>query len=166
MAVWLRIQHDYTQEGGNYRKTITNRAADHATRHSAITSTPTVLEALKRALQELLGSDRWYGTMPMECMVMWIMVLNDGREETIVNEELIQAGGGNKKKEKERKRKSRKERKRMRKYADALRPWQSPISKPITTKSANITARTRMLRRTIRRRAMRLLPPELHRGND
>ena len=36
MAVWLRIQHDNTQEGENYRKTITNRAMDHATRHSAM----------------------------------------------------------------------------------------------------------------------------------
>jgi hypothetical protein len=46
-------------------KTITNRAADHDTRHSVITSTPTVLGALKRTLQELLGSDRWYGTMEL-----------------------------------------------------------------------------------------------------
>jgi hypothetical protein len=46
MTVWLRIQHDNTQEGENYRKTITNRAADHATRHSVITSTPTILGAL------------------------------------------------------------------------------------------------------------------------
>ena len=66
MAVWLRIQHDNTQEGGNYRKkTITNQAADHATRNSAITSSPTVFRALKRTLQELLGSVRWYGTMPI-----------------------------------------------------------------------------------------------------
>jgi hypothetical protein len=77
MAIWMRIQHDYTQEGGKYRKTITNLAADHATRHSAITSTPTVLGALKRTFQELLGSDRWYGTMPMECLVVWIIALHD-----------------------------------------------------------------------------------------
>ena len=90
MAVWLRIQHDGTQEGENYRKTITNRAMDHATRHSAITSTPTVLGALKRTLQELLGSDRWYGTMPIECLVVWIIALHDDREETAIQEELIQ----------------------------------------------------------------------------
>jgi hypothetical protein len=30
----------------------------------------TVLEAPKRTLQELLGSDRWYGTMPKECMLV------------------------------------------------------------------------------------------------
>ena len=80
MTVWLRIQHDNTQEGENYRKkTITNRAADHATRHSAITSTPTVLGALKRTLQELLGSDRWYGTMPIGYLVVWIIALHDDR---------------------------------------------------------------------------------------
>jgi hypothetical protein len=113
MAVWrLRIQHDCTQEGENYRKTIANRAADHATRHSVITSTPTVLEALKRTLQELLGSDRWYGTMPMECMVVWIIVLNDGREETIAK---VDTSG--KKRKKERK-KSERERKQTKERAE------------------------------------------------
>ena len=70
----------------------------------------------------------------------------------------------NKRKEKENKRKSRKERKRMRNYADALRPRQSPIAKPntkITTKTPNTTSRGMR----ILRRAIRPLPPALHRGH-
>ena len=63
---------------------------DQAKRHSAITSSLTVLEALQRALQELLGSVRWYGTMPIGYLVVWIIALYDDREETIANEELIQ----------------------------------------------------------------------------
>jgi hypothetical protein len=90
MTAWLRIQHDNTQEGRNYRKTITNRAMDQATRQSVITSSLTVLEALQMTLQELLGSVRWYGTMPIGYLVVLIIVLYDDREETIANEELIQ----------------------------------------------------------------------------
>ena len=63
---------------------------DQAKRHSAITSSLAVLEALQRTLQELLGSVRWYGTMPIGYLVVWIIALYDDREETIVNEELIQ----------------------------------------------------------------------------
>ena len=36
-------------------------------------SKPTLFKALKRALQEMLGIDRWYGTMPIVCMILWIM---------------------------------------------------------------------------------------------
>jgi hypothetical protein len=52
---------------------LKNRAMDHATRHSVITSSLTVLEALQRTLQELLGSVRWYGTMPIGYLVVWII---------------------------------------------------------------------------------------------
>jgi hypothetical protein len=142
MTAWLRIQHDNTQEGENYRKTITNRAMAHATRHSAITSSLTVLEALQRTLQELLGSIRWYGAMPIGYFVVWIMLaLHDDREETVVNEESIQEGKNERKKngrkEKANERKSTKERKGMRNCADAKRPEKSPT----TTKSSNTTTR-------------------------
>jgi hypothetical protein len=122
---WLRIQHDdNTQEGENYRKAITNRAADRAARHSVITSTPTVLGALKRTLQELLGSDRWYGTIPIGCLIARIIASYDDRKETAIQEELIQE---EKKKEKKNGRKkkanegkSTDERKGTRKHADAI----------------------------------------------
>ena len=114
---------------------------DHATRHSAITSSLTALEALQRALQELLGSTRWYGTMPIGYLVVWITALHDDREETIVNEELIQEGkkerGKNGRKEKANERKSTKERKGMRNCADAKRPEKLPT----TTKRSNTTTR-------------------------
>jgi hypothetical protein len=59
-------------------------------------------------------------------------------EEMTATEEMLPE------KEKERKKKERRERKRMRNYADALRPWQSPIAKPnanITTKRPNTISR-------------------------
>jgi hypothetical protein len=43
-------------------------------------SKPTLLKALKRTLQEMIGTDRWYGTMPKECMAVWIMVTTDLEE--------------------------------------------------------------------------------------
>jgi hypothetical protein len=33
-----------------------------------------------------MGSDRWYGIMPIECLVVWITVPHGDREETIANE--------------------------------------------------------------------------------
>jgi hypothetical protein len=158
MTAWLRIQHDNTQEGENYRKTITYRAMDQATRHSVITSSLTVLGALQRAIQELLGSARWYGTMPIGYLVVWIIALYGDREETIANEELIQEG----KKERKKKwmkseRKRRKEHKR--KEGNAEMPYR------LLRRRVRIILRgTRSLRRTIRRREMRYIPPELHRG--
>jgi hypothetical protein len=41
---------------------------------------PTALRALKRTLQEVLGIDRWYGTMPKGCMVVWIIYTTDPDE--------------------------------------------------------------------------------------
>jgi hypothetical protein len=38
-----------------------------------LAKTPTGLKAVKRTLQELLGSDRWYGTLTKENMTAWIM---------------------------------------------------------------------------------------------
>jgi hypothetical protein len=54
MAIWMRNQQDNSQEMENYRKKITNQTLDFVSGHSVITSTPTVLGALKRTLQELL----------------------------------------------------------------------------------------------------------------
>ena len=106
---------------------------DHATRHSVITSSLTVLEALQRTLQELLCSIRWHGTMPIGYLVVWIIALHADREETIANEELIQEGKKERKKngrkEKANERKSIKERKGMRNSADAKRPENSRVYK-------------------------------------
>ena len=35
----------------------------------------------------MLGSDMWYGTMPKECMIVWIMETTD-LEEVIATEEM------------------------------------------------------------------------------
>jgi hypothetical protein len=77
--------------------------------------------------------------MPIECLVVWIIASHDDREETIVQEELIQEGEKNGRKEKANKGKSTKERKGMRNCADAKRSEKSPI----TTKSTNITTRNK-----------------------
>jgi hypothetical protein len=37
-----------------------------------------------------VGSVRWYGTMLIGYLVVWVIALYDDREETTVNEELIQ----------------------------------------------------------------------------
>ena len=39
------------------------------------------------ALQEIIGSDRWYGTMPKGCMTVWIMETTD-HEEIIATVEM------------------------------------------------------------------------------
>jgi hypothetical protein len=71
----------------------------------------TALKALKRALQEIPGSDRWYGTMPKECMTAWIMETT-GLEEVIATEEMKakeeEKGKKKKKKKRERKKKGQK----------------------------------------------------------
>jgi hypothetical protein len=106
----------------NRRKTITNRTSGHASRHSAITSIPTVLRALKKALQELLGSGRWHGSMPKGCMVVWIMALKDGRKEAVVTEELIyKRKEERKRRERKRERKQKKEQERKEKNAELRR---------------------------------------------
>ena len=55
MVEWLRIQHGDSQEMENYRKMITNRTSDYTSGSGCLAKTPTVLKALKRTLQELLG---------------------------------------------------------------------------------------------------------------
>jgi hypothetical protein len=74
------------------------------------------------SLQELLGSDRWYGSMPKECMVIWIIVLHDDREETIVTRSgYKQKIKKRKKKENKRERKERQKQKRKEKNAELRR---------------------------------------------
>jgi arginine/serine-rich splicing factor 4/5/6/transcription factor SPN1 len=60
--------------------------------------------------------------MPKECVIAWITALKDGREETTITEELIQAGKKERKrKEKKRERKKRKEPKRKERNAELRR---------------------------------------------
>jgi hypothetical protein len=90
-------------------------------------------------------------------MVVGIRVLTGGREETPTTEELIQAGGKEAQKRKERNAELRRRTKaREIAYYDNEAEYYPLLILP---------RGTRMLRRTIRRRAMRLLPPELHRGS-
>jgi hypothetical protein len=128
-----------------------------------------VLKALKRALQEVLGSGRWYGTMPKGCVVVWIIVSKGDREEMIATGELKEK---KEEKKEEKKDKSRKERKRMRNYAEALhvpRPWHSLIGKPwknATTKiTTKITCTTKRNANTTKGDTPTLLPG-LHRGKE
>jgi hypothetical protein len=57
---------------------ITNAALNYNEGNGGFASKPTLFKALKRTLQEMLGIDRWYGTMPIVCMIAWIMQKNDG----------------------------------------------------------------------------------------
>jgi hypothetical protein len=57
---------------------------------------PTLPKALKRTLQEMLGTDRWYGTMPKECMIVWIMVTTDLEE--VIHTEVMEVKKKNRKK--------------------------------------------------------------------
>ena len=72
---------------------------------------PAILKALKRTLQEMLGIDRWYGTMPIVCMIVWILQKTTDIEEVIAPE----------KKERKRTRKRKKEQKRKERNAELRR---------------------------------------------
>jgi hypothetical protein len=83
-----------------------------------------------------------------EAMMVWTMSMKDLEEMLGTREEMLQDERKRERKQKRKKTKERAERaerKRMRNYADALRPWQSPIAKKpsakITTKRPNITTR-------------------------
>jgi hypothetical protein len=43
---------------------ITNATLDYNSGNGRFARSPTLLKALKKTLQEMIGSDRWYGTMP------------------------------------------------------------------------------------------------------
>jgi hypothetical protein len=112
----------------------------------------------------VLGSDKWYGTMPRECMAVWIMETTD-LEEVIATEEM--KAKEEEKKEKKRERKQKKEQKRKERNAELRRRTKArEIAHYDNEAEYYILPRgTRILRRTMRRRAMRLLPPETLRGN-
>ena len=78
----------------------------------------TLLKALKRTLQEMIGTDRWYGTMPKVCVIAWIMKTTDP-EEVIDTEEMEVKK--KKKKEMKRERKRKKEQKRKERNAKLRR---------------------------------------------
>jgi hypothetical protein len=46
-----------------------------------------LLKALKRTLQEMIGTGRWYGTMPKVCVIVWVMKTT-APEEVIDTEEM------------------------------------------------------------------------------
>ena len=97
-------------------------------------------------------------------LVVWIIALHDDREETIVNEELIQEGGKEGEKMEE-KRKQTKERAQKKGKECGTAPTQKGQRNRLLRRRGRILPRgTRSLRRTIRRREMRYIPPELHRG--
>ena len=66
---------------------ITNATLSYNEGNGGFASKPTLLKALKRTLQEMLGTDRWYGTMPKVCMIVWVMKTTDP-EEVIDTEEM------------------------------------------------------------------------------
>jgi hypothetical protein len=143
MAEWMNIQQSSTLYCVNHRTKIINTTLDCNSGNDNFARSPTLLKAFKRAVQEVLCCGRWYGTMPIGCMAVWVIETTD-REEVKARGDENKRKKEEKKREKENKRKSRKERKIMRNYADALRPRQSPIAKPntkITTKTPGTTSR-------------------------
>jgi hypothetical protein len=87
---------------------ITNTTSDYTSGNAPLTKTPMALEALKRTLQELLGSgSRWYGTLTKGCVIAWI-IGTTGPEEMIASTEEMKT----KEEEKERKQKRKKTKER------------------------------------------------------
>jgi hypothetical protein len=77
MAEWMSIQQNNTQYCINQRKMIADAALICNEGNGGFASKPTLLQALKRTLQEMPGTDRWYGTMPKGvCVIVWIMNLD------------------------------------------------------------------------------------------
>jgi hypothetical protein len=56
MAEWMSIQQNNTQYCTNQRTTITNAALNYNEGNGGFASKPTLLKALKRTLQEMLGT--------------------------------------------------------------------------------------------------------------
>jgi len=109
MAEWMSIQQNNTQYCVTQRAIIMSEALK---KEQYFASKPTLLKALKRTLQEMLGIDRWYGTMPIVCMIVWILRKTTDLEEVIAAIE---------KKERKRKRKRKKEQKRKERNAELRR---------------------------------------------
>jgi hypothetical protein len=70
MEEWMDIQ-----QSANHRTRTTTTTLGYNPENDHFARSPAVLKTFKRALllQEMLGNDRWYGTMPKECMVVWIL---------------------------------------------------------------------------------------------
>jgi hypothetical protein len=64
MAEWMNVQQNNPQYFVNQRTMITNATSNYNSGNGGFARSPTLLKALKRTLQEMLGSGRWYGTMP------------------------------------------------------------------------------------------------------
>ena len=91
---------------------ITNATLNYNERKGGWDYSQKSRKALKRTLQEMLGIDRWYGTMPIMCMIVWIL------QKTTDIEEVIAAIN---KKERKRKRKRKKEQKKKERNAKLRR---------------------------------------------
>jgi hypothetical protein len=125
MAEWMSIQQNNTQYCVNQRTVITSECSLdlYNEGNGGFASKPTLLKALKRALQEMPGTDRWYGTMPKECMTIWIMETT-GLEE-VIDTEVMEVkktkteGNEKRKKTKERAEKEGKERETIRRRTKA-----------------------------------------------
>jgi hypothetical protein len=110
----------------------------------------------------MLGTDRWYGTMPKVCLcwIVWVI-------ETTELEEVIAAVDmetkQKKQKERKRERKRKKEQKGKERNAELRRRKKDrEFAYYAEEFEYYILLRgTRSLRRTIRRRAMHYIPPEL-----
>jgi hypothetical protein len=89
---------------------ITNVTLIYVEGNGGFASKPTLLKALKRTLQEMIGTDMWYGTMPKVCMTVWIMKTTD-LEEVIDTEEMEVKNNSQKERKRERKRKKEQKRK-------------------------------------------------------
>ena len=112
MAEWMSIQQNNTLYCVNQRTMITNATLNYNERKGGWDYCQKSRKALKRTLQEMLGIDRWYGTMPIVCMIAWIMQKTTDIEEMIAAKE---------KKERKRKRKRKKEQKRKERNAELRR---------------------------------------------
>jgi hypothetical protein len=81
MAEWMNIQQSSTQYCVNRRTKVINTTMDYNSGNGSYCQiTHTLLKAFKRALQEMLGCGRWYGTMPMGCVMAWVIETTDHEE--------------------------------------------------------------------------------------
>jgi hypothetical protein len=117
MAEWMNIQQNNTQCCVDQRTMIANTTLDSNSGNGGCVRSPTILNALKRALQEMLGSNRWYGTMPKECMIAWVMETTDLEEMTATGENKAKR---ERKKTKERAKKTGKENAELRRRTKAM----------------------------------------------
>jgi hypothetical protein len=82
MAEWMNIQQSNTQYCVIERHKAIRKTRDYISGSGYFVRSPMTRKTSKRALQELLGCDRWYGTMPIECMVVWVIETTESRAGT------------------------------------------------------------------------------------